>query len=353
MDLVPGHRVAVPFGRRTTYGFVVSLGTEQPEVEVKPIAGASGDPLLLPHQVTLARLVADHYWVPLIECLRAMLPPRVRSTGSSGAVASTRQRRRSRPLELATAPIAETQKPALTNEQQGALDVIAANQLTLLHGVIASGKTEVYLAAAEQALSQDLRVLLLVPEISLTPQLVERVHARLRAPVAILHSQLTELERAQQWWRVRRGEAQVVVGRRSAVFAPLPRLRLLGLHEEGCAAFKQDRTPRYETGWVARRLAAVTGAHLVAGSATPSVVAYHDAQHGELALAKLTNRIRGRDAEVELVDMRDEFAAGNRQPLSKRLLAAVDRAPENEEQAVLCLKRRRVSTFRECRPLRG
>jgi len=349
MDLVPGHRVTVPFGRRTTYGFVVSLGTEQPEIEVKAIGGAGGDPLLLPHQVTLARLVADHYWVPLIECLRAMLPPRVRSTGSSGAVASTRQRRRSRLLELATAPIAETQKPALTNEQQGALDVIAANQLTLLHGVIASGKTEVYLAAAEQALSQDLRVLLLVPEISLTPQLVERVHARLRAPVAILHSQLTELERAQQWWRVRRGEAQVVLGSRSAVFAPIPRLGLVCLDEEGSAAYKQDRTPRYETGWVARRLAAVTGARLVAGSATPSVVAYHDAQHGELALAKLTNRIRGRDAEVELVDMRDEFAAGNRQPLSKRLLAAVDRTLENEEQAILYLNRRGMSTFVMCR----
>src|SRR3989475_303423 len=353
MDLVPGHRVTVPFGRRTTYGFVVSLGTEQPEIEVKAIGGAGGDPLLLPHQVPLARLVADHYWVPLIECLRAMLPPRVRSTGSSGAGASSRQRRHSRLLELATAPIAETKMPALTNEQQGALDVIAGNQLTLLHGVIASGKTEVYLAAAEQALSQDLRVLLLVPEISLTPQLVERVHARLRAPVAILHSQLTELERAQQWWRVRRGEAQVVLGSRSAVFAPIPRLGLVCLDEEGSAAYKQDRTPRYETGWVARRLAAVTGAHLVAGSATPSVVAYHDAQHGELALAKLTNRIRGRDAEVELVDMRDEFAAGNRQPLSKRLLAAVDRALENEEQAMLYLDDPRLAHFRECRPLRG
>jgi len=349
MDLVPGHRVTVPFGRRTTYGFVVSLGTEQPEVEVKPIGGVSGDPLLLPHQVTLARLVADHYWVPLIECLRAMLPPRVRSTGSTGAGASTRQRRHSRLLELATAPIAETRKPTLTSEQQRALEVIGTNQLTLLHGVIASGKTEVYLAAAEKALAQDLRVLLLVPEISLTPQLIERVRARLRAPVAILHSQLTELERAQQWWRVRRGEAQVVLGSRSAVFAPIPRLGLVCLDEEGSAAYKQDRTPRYETGWVARRLAAVTGARLVAGSATPSVVAYHDAQHGDLALAKLTKRIRGHDAEVELVDMRDEFAAGNRQPLSKRLLAAVDRTLENEEQVILYLNRRGMSTFVMCR----
>jgi len=349
VDVVPGHRVNVPFGRRNTYGFVVSLGTEEPEVQVKPIASAGEDPLFLPHQVALARLVADHYWVPLIECLRAMLPPRVRSTGSSGSGASSRQRRHSRLLELATVPIAETRKPVLTDEQRAALGVISANQLTLLHGVIASGKTEVYLAAAEQALAQDLRVLLLVPEISLTPQLVERVRSRLHAPVAILHSQLTELERAQQWWRVRRGEAGVVLGSRSAVFAPIPRLGLICLDEEGSAAYKQDRTPRYETGWVARRLAVVSGARLIAGSATPSVVAYHDARQGEFALAKLTKRVRGHDAHVELVDMRDEFAAGNRQPLSKRLLEVVSRTLENEEQAILYLNRRGMSTFVMCR----
>ena len=349
VDVVPGHRVTVPFGRRTTFGYVISLGTDEPAVETKPISSAGREPLLLPHQVALARLVADHYWVPLIECLRAMLPPRVRSAGSSGAGASTRQRRHSRLLELASAPIEQTSKAVLTAEQQAALDVIATNQLTLLHGVIASGKTEVYLAAAEQALAQDLRVLLLVPEISLTPQLVERVRARLRAPIAILHSQVTELERAQEWWRVRRGEAQVVLGSRSAVFAPIPRLGLICLDEEGSAAYKQDRTPRYETGWVARKLAAVSGARLVAGSATPSVVAYHDSQQGELALAKLTKRVRGHEAEVELVDMRDEFAAGNRQPLSRRLLEVVNRTLENEEQVILYLNRRGMSTFVMCR----
>ena len=349
VDVVPGHRVTVPFGRRSTYGFVVSLGTEDPGVEVKPIATAGSDPLLLPYQVALARLVADHYWLPLIECLRAMLPPRVRATGSSGSQASSRQRRHSRLVELATAPASRSAPPQLTTEQQEALDIIGAHQVTLLHGVIASGKTEVYLAAAERALADGLRVLLLVPDISLTPQLVQRVRARLDAPVAILHSQLTELERAQQWWRTRRGEAQVVLGSRSAVFAPIPRLGLICLDEEGSAAYKQDRTPRYEAGWVARRLAAVSGARLVAGSATPSVVTYHDAARGEMALAKLTRRVRGRDAEVELVDMRDEAASGNRQPLSRRLVEVVGRTLENEEQVILYLNRRGLSTFVLCR----
>jgi primosomal protein N' (replication factor Y) len=304
---------------------------------------------LLPHQVALARLVADHYWLPLIEVLRAMLPPRVRATGSSGSQASTRQRRHSRLVELATGPATPGAVPTLTDEQKAALDLISSNQLTLLHGVIASGKTEVYLAAAERALADGLRVLLLVPDISLTPQLVQRVRARLKAPVAILHSQLTELERAQQWWRTRRGEAEVVLGSRSAVFAPIPRLGLICLDEEGSSAYKQDRTPRYEAGWVARRLADVSGARLVAGSATPSVVTYHAATRGELALAKMTRRVRGHDAEVELVDMRDEAAAGNRQPLSRRLLEVIDKTLANEEQVILYLNRRGMSTFVLCR----
>ncbi|HEX9364749.1 MAG TPA: primosomal protein N' [Candidatus Dormibacteraeota bacterium] len=349
LDIVPGHRVTVPFGRRSTYGFVVSLGTEEPEVETRPISGAGADPLLLPHQVALARLVADHYWVPLIECIRAMLPPRVRGTGKAGSEPSSRQRRHSRLLELATGPGPGREKVALTGEQRAALDVASANEVTLLHGVIASGKTEVYLAAAERALSEGLRVLLLVPEISLTPQLVQRVRARLDAPIAVLHTQLTELERAQQWWRTRRGEAQVVLGSRSAVFAPIPRLGLVCLDEEGSAAYKQDRTPRYEAGWVARRLASLTGARLIAGSATPSVAIYFAASKGEMALARLTKRIRGHDAEVELVDMRDEAAEGNRQPLSRRLVEAVTRTLESEEQTILYLNRRGLATYVMCR----
>src|SRR5437588_383435 len=260
MDVVPGHRVTVPFGRRSTYGFVVSVGTEDPGVETKPIATAGSEPLLLPHQVELARLVADHYWLPLIECIRAMLPPRVRGTGSAGSGASSRQRRHTRLLELATGPLAPAAPVTLTAEQRAGIDVIGANPVTLLHGVIASGKTEVYLAAAERALAEGLRVLLLVPEISLTPQLVQRVRARLNAPVALLQSQLTELE-----------------------------------------------------------------------------------------MARRTQRVRGRNAEVELVDMRDEAAEGNRQPLSRQLVEAVTQTLDSEEQTILYLNRRGLATYVMCR----
>jgi primosomal protein N' (replication factor Y) len=205
------------------------------------------------------------------------------------------------------------------------------------------------MAAAAEALAGGLRVLVLVPEISITPQLVERFSSRLGVPLAVLHSQLTELERAQQWWRARRGEVDLVIGSRSAVFAPVPRLGLILLDEEGSSAYKQDRTPRYEAGWVARRLAESTGAKLVLGSATPSVSTYSEARSGRLALAELHDRISGQRAEVELVDMREELHRGNRQPLSRRLMETVSRSLENEEQAILFLNRRGAATFLLCR----
>src|SRR5438876_3454489 len=127
IDVVPGHRVTVPFGRRSSYGFVVSLGTEDPGVETKPIATAGAEPLLLPHQVELARLVADHYWLPLIECIRAMLPPRVRGTGSTGSGAASRQRRHTRLLELATGPVGPAEPVTLTAGPRPAIDVTGAN----------------------------------------------------------------------------------------------------------------------------------------------------------------------------------------------------------------------------------
>jgi primosomal protein N' (replication factor Y) (superfamily II helicase) len=349
VELVPGHRVWVPFGRRSSYGYVVSLHAEKPEIEVREVERADPSPLLLPYQMELARVVADHYWAPLIECLRAMLPPRVRGGRSSGAGPSKRQTRHSQLLAYAVPTRPPFAGPALREEQAAALDLIRDQRAVLLHGVPASGKTEVYMAAAAEALASGLRVLVLVPEISLSPQLVERFSSRLAVPLAVLHSQLTELERAQQWWRARRGEVDLVIGSRSAVFAPIPRLGLICLDEEGSSAYKQDRTPRYEAGWVARRLADSTGAKLVLGSATPSVSTYNEARSGRLALAELPRRISGQRAEIELVDMREERHRGNRQPLSRRLLETVNHALENEEQAILFLNRRGAATFLLCR----
>jgi primosomal protein N' (replication factor Y) len=347
-DVVPGHRVLVPFGRRRSYGYVLSVGTSDPGLETRPIERADADPLLLPHQMELARAVSDHYWAPLIECLRAMVPPRIRGGRSSGAGPSARQRRHSLLLALTGEREAEP-GPRLTADQLSALETIGSSRATLLHGVTASGKTEVYMAAAAKALEAGLRVLVMVPEISLTPQLIGLFARRLGVPLAVLHSQLTELERAQQWWRARKGEARLVIGSRSAVFAPIPRLGLVVVDEEGASAYKQDRTPRYDATWVARRLAELTGARLVLGSATPSVAAYYEAAAGGMALATMQRRVAGSDAEIELVDLRDEVAGGNRLPLSRRLLEVVDRTLEAEEQAILFLNRRGLATYVLCR----
>jgi primosomal protein N' (replication factor Y) len=349
VEVVPGHRVWVPFGRRASAGYVMALHADDPGREVKPIERADVDPLLLPHHVELARAIADHYWAPLIECVRAMVPPRIRGGRSSGAGPSARQTRHSRLLGFARPRGAPEPGPELTPDQRLAMGVIRSNRATLLHGVTGSGKTEVYMTAAAEALEQGLRVLVLVPEIALTPQLVERFSTRLGVPLAVLHSGLTVLERAQQWWRARRGEVQLVIGSRSAVFAPLPRLGLIVVDEEGSSAFKQDRTPRYEAGWVARRLAQATGARLVLGSATPTVATYSEARSGALALAELPRRVRGRPADIELVDMGEELRLGHRMPLSRRLLEAVDTAMTNDEQAILFLNRRGAATFVLCR----
>lgn len=349
MNLVSGHRVWVPFGRRGSAGYVVELTAEAPDIEVKDIERADAEPLLVPHQVQLAKAVAQHYWAPLIECLRAMVPPRIRGGRSSGAGPSARQTRHSRLLAYARPAAPPQSGPPLTEDQVRALETIRTTRAVVLRGVLASGKTEVYMAAAAEALQQGLRVLVLVPEIALTPQLVEQFSSRLGVPLAVLHSRLTDLERAQQWWRARRGEVDMVVGSRSAVFAPLPRLGLICVDEEGSSAFKQERTPRYEAGWVARRLAEATGARLILGSATPSVATYSEARSGALGLAELPRRVRGRAAEVELVDMREELRRGNRMPLSRRLLETVEATLNNEEQAILFLNRRGAATFVLCR----
>ncbi|HKF77964.1 MAG TPA: primosomal protein N' [Candidatus Dormibacteraeota bacterium] len=349
MDLVPGHRVWVPFGRRSSAGYVTALHADDPGIEVREVERADREALLLPHQVELARAVAEHYWAPLVECLRAMVPPRVRGGRSSGAGPSSRQTRHSRLLAYAKPQGPPEPGPALNEDQVRALEVVRAGGPLLLRGVPASGKTEVYLAAVADALAQGLRALVLVPEIALTPQLVERFSRRLAVPLAVLHSGLTELERAQQWWRARRGEVALVIGSRSAVFAPLPRLGLVCLDEEGSSAFKQDRTPRYDAQWVARRLAAATGAKLLMGSATPSVATYSQARSGALRLAELPRRAVGRPAEVELVDMRDELRRGSRLPLSRPLLEVVEAALEAGEQTILFLNRRGAATFILCR----
>ncbi len=245
----------------------------------------------------------------------------------------------------------------LTDEQQGALDVLMPLAATgefraaLLRGVTGSGKTEIYLQLADHVRRQGRQSLLLVPEIALTPALAGRVRARFGERVAIQHSGLSDGERHDQWHRVRGGEVDVVVGTRSAVFAPLDRLGLVVVDEEHDTSYKQDESPRYHGRDVAVVRAQQAGALAVLGSATPSLETFHNAQRGRYALASLARRVADRPmAEVRIVNMRDEWAeAGEEVIVSRPLAAALAARLEAGEQSLVLLNRRGIAAAVLCR----
>jgi len=243
----------------------------------------------------------------------------------------------------------------LTAEQKQALDDVTAHLasrtfgVTLLHGVTGSGKTEVYLQAIGECVRSGRQAIVLVPEISLTPQTVRRFRSRFER-LAVLHSSLTESQRHAQWRAVRQGEADVVVGARSALFAPTPDLGLIVIDEEHENSFKQEETPRYNARDVAVMRAKLENAHAILGSATPSLESWHNAQRGRYHLCSLPDRVAQRPMPpVQIVDMNIEQAGSRRYViLSHRLESAMALALEKGEQVLLFLNRRGFSTFIHC-----
>ena len=279
-----------------------------------------------------------------------------------------------------------TSPPRLTPDQERAWSLIQAAfgatptaRPFLLHGVTGSGKTEIYLHAVATALERGGQALVLVPEIALTPQTVRRFAARFPGRVTLWHSGLTPGQRYDTWQRVRAGEIDVVIGSRSALFAPLPRLGLIVVDEEHETSYKQDVTPRYHARDAALYLGQATGAVVVLGSATPDVETYSRAERGDLNLLKLPRRVLGHrqavaeqqarlgrtgaamqpladlDAlytdlpPVQVVDLRAELRAGNTGLFSRALQAALHETLARGEQAILFLNRRGAATFVMCR----
>ncbi|HEY3265745.1 MAG TPA: primosomal protein N' [Armatimonadota bacterium] len=219
----------------------------------------------------------------------------------------------------------------------------------LLHGVTASGKTEVYLQSIQAALDMGRQSIVLVPEISLTSQVMDIFQSRFGGRVAVLHSALSDGERYDEWRRIRRGEAGVIVGARSGIFAPAPDAALIILDEEHESSYKQDQTPRYHARAVAARRAKSANATLVLGSATPSVESFYLAEQGRLKLLTMPTRIDDRPLPpVEVVDQRQEFAEG-RGLFSGRLEEAICRRLARKEQIILFLNRRGFSSSLLCR----
>jgi primosomal protein N' (replication factor Y) len=221
----------------------------------------------------------------------------------------------------------------------------------LIHGVTGSGKTAVYLAAMQRALERGLSSILLVPEIGLTPQSVGLLDAAFGQKVALLHSALTPEERSEQWRRIRRGEAPIVVGTRSAIFAPVPKLGLILVDEEHDQSYKQEETPRYNARDVAVMRAKIEGAVVAMGSATPSLESWQNSASGKYQRIEMKERVMNRPLpEVELIDMRREFQeTGHEQLFSRALIEQTHQALDRGEQALILLNRRGYSFAVICR----
>jgi primosomal protein N' (replication factor Y) len=221
----------------------------------------------------------------------------------------------------------------------------------LLHGITGSGKTAVYLACMRQVLDSGRSSILLVPEIGLTPAVAADLHQVFGDEVAILHSGLSNAERAEQWHRIRRGQARVVAGTRSAVFAPVSDLALIIVDEEQDSSYKQEETPRYHARDVAVMRAKMAGAAVALGSATPSLESYYNAKKNKYALVELPDRVEKRPLpEVEIVDMRQEFQeTGKEQVISRKLAEEIRDRLEKKEQVMVLLNRRGYSPVVLCR----
>ena len=297
----------------------------------------------------------------------AFSPSTLESLAGKGLVAIedvpvTRDPLAHRSFPTATPPVLTSDQETVWKEvkealiQSGAPPAGQRPPVFLLHGVTGSGKTEIYLRALEQAVALGKKGIVLVPEIALTPQTINRFSSRFPGQVAVLHSRLSLGEQFDEWWRIRNGECSVVIGSRGAIFAPQPDLGVIVIDEEHEWTYKQqEQSPRYHAREVAIKLAELTGAVVILGSATPDLVSYHRAQQGEFKLLKLPSRVMAdptqpsRLPQVELVDLRVELRQGNRSIFSRSLHRAMEIALAAGEQTILFLNRRGSATFVQCR----
>ena len=252
---------------------------------------------------------------------------------------------------LAHRDLGQEVRHELADEQRAALAAIIGltpGSELLLEGVAASGKSDVYLAAIQETLAAGRGAIMLVPELSLVPQLGDRLRAVVGDELAVLHSGLSAGERHDEWWRVMRGEARVVIGTRTAAFAPVD-AGLIVVDEEHDGGYKSDRTPRYDARWVARRRTELLGGRLVLGTATPDLVTLARARGGHAERARLVERRVGGTPEIVVVDLRAELAGGNRSIFSGTLVDELTALERGSEQAVLLINRRGAATFILCR----
>ncbi len=362
-----GSMLVVPFGRREVLGVVMGLSERSEVAEEKLLEPLRALELGVPVDlVALAEWLAAEYCSTVARALRLVLPAGATGKGPSGlGVRKRRARAVARPRHEPVG-VLHAEPPPLTEDQSRALEAIeqrigappassavtalarsapdplssAGTRALLLHGITGSGKTEVYLRAAAYALRRGRGAIVLVPEIALTPQIVGRFVGRFGETVAVLHSRLTAAQRREEWRRLRTGEARVCVGPRSAVFAPIEELGLIVVDEEHDASYKHEGDPRYDAREVAAKRAALQGALLLLGSATPRPESHH-----ALERVRLSRRVDGRPLPpVELLDMREQ-----RHGLHPETAQALAEVRREGGKAIVLLNRRGWSNFLSCR----
>lgn len=352
-DIRTGMRVEVPFGRRKMTAFVISVSETLPEAaaaicsadKIKPIYRViDKEPVFTDELVELSSWVSRYYLCTQGEALSAMIPSGRRGTDAGQSFFEDDE--------------TSYTKHSLSNEQETAIREILAEtdtdsgiqkhaQFHYLYGQTGSGKTEVFLGAAERVLSQDKGVIYLVPEIGLTQQVIDAVVRRFGSTAAVLHSGLTGSQRLTEWKRIMNGEARVVIGARSAVFAPVPNLGLIIIDEEHDSSYKSGNTPRYHARQVAMHRVSQLGIPLIMGSATPSVEAWHLMNTGAIRKHTLTKRLAGGAMpEISVLDLSHEQMSGC---LSDRLTEEIRTTLAEKRQVILFLNRRGFTHFFKCR----
>lgn len=348
-SIVRGQRVRVPFSQsnRVIDGYVIDVSDVRPEglKQIKHIKELDPDVYLTEEALRTALWMHGRYLCRYIEAIKCFLP-------TEGGRRKTKD-----PFENIELSAEDAEEKKLNASQKHARDEILSaadkgvHDIILLHGVTGSGKTEVYLQVMKQIIENGKQGIILVPEIALTPQLVSRFMSRFgRDTVAILHSKLTPAQRAVQYKRIASGEVKLVIGARSAIFAPFNNIGLIILDEEHETSYKSDSSPKYDTLEVATKRAMDSKALLILGSATPSVTDYYRSETGVFRRIEMPERYNANPLpEVEIIDMTAEARAGNRNLFSSKLAEEISACLENRKQVILFLNRRGYSSFISCR----
>jgi primosomal protein N' (replication factor Y) len=343
-----GHSVKVPLGKRTARGVILgSVDTAPSAMQLKAILeSVPARPILSPAFMDWLEWLARYYIHPIGQIVESVFPPLEK--GGRG----------SRKDPVVNETLGQTVAPQLTVEQQtvvGAIQSKADFGVHLLHGVTGSGKTEVYLRLLESVVANGDQALVLVPEISLTPQLIDRFSRRFPGTVAVLHSHLTEREKTTQWWSAVDGGKQILIGARSALFCPLQKLKLIILDEEHEPSYKQDEKLKYHARDAAIVLAKNLNIPVVLGSATPSMESWSNALQGKYHLHTMTERVNARPLpEIMVVDLRQVLSRRKDEPsklpfwLSDELHDELKHVFAKDEQAALFLNRRGMAQSAQC-----